>query len=60
MRCVLTPEQRTLLVELIAAELDQAHTTALAAGADPAGAHGALAARIIALKAELDRVRQRT
>lgn len=60
MRRVLTPEQRTALVELIAAELERANATAIEAGADPAGVHRALAARIIALKTELDRVRQRT
>jgi hypothetical protein len=60
MRCVMTPEQRTLLVELIAAELAQANATALAAGADPVGVRRALAVRIIALRAQLDGVRQGT
>lgn len=60
MHRALTPEQRTQLTELIAAELTRARATALAAGTDPVDVRYAVAARILALKAQVDRAHQRT
>jgi hypothetical protein len=56
----LTPEQRTQLVELIAAELTRSRATAVAAGTEPVEVGRAVAARILALKMQVDRARPRT
>jgi hypothetical protein len=48
---VLTPEQRTLLTDLITAELTRARATAFAAGADPVCVGSVVTGRITALEA---------
>lgn len=56
----LTPEQRTQLIDLIAAELTRTHASAVASGTEPVEVGRAVAARILTLKAQVDRARRRT